>query len=88
VIHIAMEDFHWGTNPVEVAPNSRQLNLHDPPSEQTIHVVFGGEPLMNLILELSLGLTDEQKAHVAERVTVYTEEDVKVRIEAELGERS
>jgi hypothetical protein len=76
MIQLSLFNFHWGTSSHPGYENARQINIKDPESTLEFSFAFGDQPLVDLILELSLGLTDEQKAHVAERVTVYTEADL------------
>jgi hypothetical protein len=78
MIRINLDEFNWGTNPPAEGfdPNARILNLKDLESGILICCAFGGDPLMNLVLEMSLGLSADQKKHVSERMLVMTEADI------------
>lgn len=64
-IHIELNNVKWGTDPIPGAENARRLNMLDEQSGILVSVAYGDEPLMNMILEMSEGLTDDQRKAVS-----------------------
>lgn len=74
MIRIVFTGVSWGTDAIEettadgAAIRGRQLNLLDKESGILVHVPFTGDPLKELIHELSKGLTDDQRGEVTRRI--------------------
>ncbi len=72
MIRVHLSGVRWGTDAVQDTDQEtgeivegRQLNLHDPDSNQLFHVGFFGVHLAKLVEERAGGLTVEQRRELA-----------------------
>lgn len=67
-LQISLDRPKWGTDPVPGVENARRVNLLDDDSGIIVTFVFGDDPLAKLIMELSEGLTDEQRRDISKKL--------------------
>lgn len=65
MIQIELHDVKWGTDFVPGADNARRLNMLDEGSGIIISVIYGDDPLEQLVREMAIGLTDEQRQRMS-----------------------
>ena len=75
MILLHIEDFAWGTAPIEGHPTVRRINIKDNETKMQLSMSFGGEPLFELIGELIPALEPKFAAQLIPALEVQSQLD-------------